>query len=78
MDISFDEFEEFLRRNNCESQFERAFYLQNGGNRIDPRLWEILEPDECFFNVALDWSRTPEGREYWKRIDELWYREHCE
>lgn len=73
--IKYDTFLDFLKRNNCEEAFQRAFYDQNGNNFMDRRLWEFLDPDECFFNTCLNWSKTKEGREYWKAIDELWYQE---
>ena len=74
-EISYETFTEFLRRNDCEDAFNQAFYEQNGYTRMDERLWDILDPDECFFNQCLNWSRTPQGRDYWMAIDEKWYRE---
>lgn len=73
--IKYETFLEFLRRNDCEEAFQRAFYEQNGNNFMDRRLWEFLDPDECFINTCLNWSKTKEGRDYWKTIDELWYQE---
>lgn len=75
-EISYSRFLEFLQRNDCEEAFNRAFYEQNGYNRMDERLWDILDPDECFFNQCLNWSKTREGKEFWKEIDEKWYREN--
>ena len=73
MKISYAEFLSFLRENNCEVQFTRAFHDQNGCHFMDERLWELMQADECFFNQAFNWSRTVEGREFWHRIDELWF-----
>ena len=75
-DISYQTFTEFLQRNDCEDAFNQAFFEQNGYTRMDERLWNILDPDECFLNQSLNWSKTAQGREFWKAIDEKWYKEH--
>jgi len=63
----------FLRDQNCEKEFDRAFYLQCGANYLDERLSEYLVIDESFFGRCFDWCKTKEGRQYWKDIDTLWW-----
>ena len=37
-----------------------------GANYLDENLAGILVIDEFFFGRCFDWSKTPEGREYWE------------
>ncbi len=67
-------FRSFLRDNDCERQFDAAFYAQCGANVLDETLADILVIDECFLARAFDWRKTPEGREFWKDIDDKWWR----
>lgn len=55
-------FRSFLRKNECEQQFDAAFYSQCGANYLDETLAGILVIDEFFFGRCFDWSKTPEGR----------------
>ena len=66
-------FRKFLRDNDCERQFDAAFYEQCGANRLDETLADILVIDEAFFGRVFDWRKTPEGREFWKGIDKKWW-----
>lgn len=66
-------FRRFLRANGCQEQFDRAFYVQCGANVLDERLAEIMVIDESFLNRCFDWSKTVEGRQYWKELDNLWW-----
>ena len=66
-------FRQFLRDNDCERQFDAAFYEQCGANRLDEGLAEILVIDEAFLGRCFDWRKTAEGRPFWKAIDEKWY-----
>lgn len=77
MDISYSEFLTFLRENHCESQFTRAFHDQNGCHFMDEGLWNLLAPDETFFCNAFTWADTAEGREYWRKIDDLWFERYA-
>ena len=45
-----------------------------GGYRLDETLADILVIDEAFFGRVFDWRKTPEGREFWKGIDSLWWK----
>jgi hypothetical protein len=40
---------------------------------MDVNLWEILGGDEYIFGRIFDWEHTPQGREFWAKIDEKWY-----
>ena len=66
-------FRKFLRDNDCERQFDAAFYEQCGAGRLDETLADILVTDEAFFGRVFDWRKTPEGREFWKGIDKRWW-----
>ena len=66
-------FRRFLRENDCEKQFDAAFYTQCGANYLDETLAGILVLDEFFFGRCFDWSKTPEGRPFWKEIDQKWW-----
>jgi len=66
-------FRSFLRNQNCEKEFDRAFYAQCGFNYLDERLSEYLVIDESFFGRCFDWNKTIEGHQYWKDIDTLWW-----
>ena len=75
----YQTFRQFLRDNDCERQFDRVFYTQCGANVLDETLADILVIDEAFLNRCFDWSKTPEGREFWKDIDDKWWKQfqHC-
>ena len=66
-------FRAFLRKEECEATFDRAFYNHNGFTHFDEALWEAADV-ECIFGHAFDWSATPEGREYWLAIDKRWFK----
>ena len=70
----YDTFRSFLRANNCEGEFSRNFFIQCGSNRFDSTLADIMVIDESFVARCFDWTRTPEGRDYWKNIDALWWK----
>ena len=70
----YNTFRQLLRDNGCERQFDAAFYEQCGANRLDETLADILVIDEAFFGRVFRWDLTPEGRSYWKAIDEKWFR----
>ena len=70
---SYQLFRAFLRTQECEAAFDRAFYNYNGFTLLDESLWEAADA-ECIFGHAFDWSATPEGREYWLAIDKKWFR----
>ena len=67
-------FRKFLRDNNCERQFDAAFYEQCGANVLDKTLADILVIDEGFVGRVFRWNFTPEGREYWKGVDMKWFK----
>jgi len=67
-------FRQFLRDNGCEEQFDSAFHTQCGANVLDEALAEILVIDESFINRCFDWSSTAEGRQFWKNLDEKWWK----
>ncbi len=71
---SYQLFRDFLRREECEAAFDRAFYNHNGFTLLDEALWEAGDA-EFIFGHAFDWSATPEGREYWLAIDKRWFRQ---
>ena len=70
---SYQLFRAFLRKEECEAAFDRAFYNHNGFTHLDEALWAAGDA-ECIFGHAFDWSATPEGREYWLAIDKKWFR----
>ena len=67
-------FRHFLRDNDCERQFDLAFYTQCGANRLDETLADILVIDEAFLGRCFDWSKTPEGRQFWYPISDRWWQ----
>ncbi len=71
---NYQTFRKFLRDNDCERQFDAAFYTQCGANVLDETLADILVIDECFLGRAFDWRKTLEGREFWLNIDAKWWR----
>ena len=71
----YQTFRNFLRQNDCEKQFDTAFYIQCGANYLDETLAGILVIDEFFFGRCFDWSKTPEGREYWKEVNRRWWKQ---
>ena len=74
MASNYQTFRKFLRDNDCERQFNAAFYAQCGANVLDETLADILVIDECFLGRAFDWRKTPEGREFWLDIDTKWWK----
>ena len=71
---NYQTFRKFLRDNDCERQFDAAFYAQCGANVLDETLADILVIDECFLGRAFDWRKTREGRKFWLDIDSKWWR----
>lgn len=69
---TYQEFRTFLRAEGCEAQFDLAFLHHNGQTALDTALWDAGEA-EFIFAHAFDWSATPEGREFWHKVDEKWY-----
>ncbi|MBP9992410.1 MAG: hypothetical protein KBS73_03115 [Bacteroidales bacterium] len=72
----YQTFRRFLRDNGCERQFDAAFYEQCGANVLDETLADILVIDEGFFGRVFRWDLTPEGREFWKDIDDKWWKRY--
>jgi len=70
----YETFRKFLRDNDCEQQFDNAFYTQCGANVLDETLADILVIDETFLNRCFDWSKTVEGRQFWKDLDDKWWK----
>ena len=68
---TYSDFRAFLRAQECEAQFDLAFLLHNGHTALDAALWDAGEA-EYIFAHAFDWSATPEGREFWQKIDKEW------
>lgn len=73
MECSCRSFRRFLRENGCEREFDAAFYEQCGANVLDETLADILVIDEGFLGRAFRWDATPEGREFWRDIDNKWW-----
>ena len=71
----YQTFRHFLRDNDCERQFDAAFYEQCGANVPDETLADILVIDETLFGRVFRGELTPEGREFWKDIDGKWFKE---
>ena len=72
---SYQLFRAFLRAQECEVAFDRAFYNHNGFTHLDESLWKAGDA-EYIFGHAFDWSATPEGRDYWLAIDRRWFDLH--
>ena len=70
----YQTFRQFLCDNDCEQQFDTAFYVQCGAKVLDETLADILVIDEGFFGRVFRWDLTPEGREFWKDIDNKWWK----
>jgi len=72
---SYSLFQQFLRDNACETQFHRAFHDQslNLGWMDRYIAEELFIIDETFINRCFNWEDTPQGREYWRIIDEKWF-----
>ena len=68
---TYQSFRSFLREQMCEEAFDLAFLLHNGHTALDAALWEAGEAEYVFAH-AFDWSTTPEGREFWQKIDKEW------
>lgn len=71
---SYRDFRAFLRREDCEEAFDRAFYLYNDCTMLDASLWEAGS-EEYIIGHAFDWAKTFEGRSFWAEIDRRWYAE---
>jgi len=69
-------FRKFLRANHCEHQFDRNFYLQCGANYLDEGLASYMVIDETILNRCFDWSKTEEGKEFWKVLDDKWWKKY--
>ena len=72
----YQTFRRFLRDNDCERQFDAAFYEQCRANVLDETLADILVIDEAFFGRVFRWDLTPEGREFWRDIDDKWWKKY--
>ncbi|MBO7198130.1 MAG: hypothetical protein J6V28_04970 [Tidjanibacter sp.] len=72
--VSYEDFELFLREQECEEAFHRAFRAHNDATNMDPQLWEASADAATFLGRAFRWSETPEGRDFWQQIDLLWHR----
>ena len=68
---TYQSFRSFLREQMCEEAFDLAFLLHNGHTALDAALWEAGEA-EYIFAHAFDWATTPDGRDYWQKIDKEW------
>lgn len=73
MNCIYKTFRRFLRDNDCEQQFDTAFYEQCGANVLDETLADILVIDEAFLGRAFRWDKTAEGRVFWKEMDSRWW-----
>ena len=71
LECTYTDFRAFLRAEKCEAQFDLAFLLHNGHTALDAALWEAGEAEYVFAH-AFDWATTPEGREFWQKIDKEW------
>lgn len=65
-------FVQFLREHRCESAFNENFHTFNRYTVFCRDIWGIMGADEYFLNRAFDWSKTPQGRGFWKNLDVLW------
>ena len=74
-DNIYRSFRTFLRENDYERQFDAAFYTQCGANYLDQHLADILVIDEFFFGRCFDWSKTPEGRNFWNEVNRRWWEQ---
>lgn len=70
---TYQSFRSFLREQQCEEAFDKAFYAFNDFTALDEQLWEAGEA-ECFIAHAFDWRTTPEGRDFWCEVDREWHR----
>ena len=80
------EFLSFLKENNALNGYQNAvrrqrqLYFKTIENNINPFTIEpirgLFNPIEyCeLINMAFQWSSTPEGCEYWEKIDSKWRR----
>ncbi|MCI1720980.1 MAG: hypothetical protein LKM37_08280 [Bacteroidales bacterium] len=75
--LAYAQFRDFLKQQNCEDEFDRAFYEQNGCTRFDAALWNTVEDAaedvKNLFGYAFNWSKTSEGIQFWRSIDLMWY-----
>lgn len=72
--ITYKEFRDFLRRHDCEPEFDSCFHAFCGANRFDAFLADYMVLDEAFFGRVFRWDLTPQGRPFWKNIDDLWMK----
>lgn len=49
-------------------------YALCGLNRFDAFLADYMVLDEAFFGRVFCWDLTPQGRPFWKNIDDLWMK----
>lgn len=78
------EFLLFLKENNALRGYQKAVrkqkwsYFKTIENNINPFTIEpirvLFNPEQyCeLINIAFQWSLTPEGREYWQKLDDKW------
>lgn len=69
----YSKFLQFLEEKGCWKEFHEAFEAQMPGYHLDPTLWDIMVGDEFFFGRVFDWELTPQGRDFWAKIDQEWY-----
>ena len=60
-------FYDFLQKHNALEAYKRAFKTSTG--RFDARIPEYIPLGASFI-----WACTLEGHEYWKSLEEKWYR----
>ena len=66
-------FNQFLKENNCVKQFVWNFNNSHYG-KPNENLIDFLDEfkNEGFFSPAFVWSKTPEGNDYWNRLNTKW------
>ena len=66
-----EEFNQFLKSNNCWMKFFAYFkFLNKGYKDIDDYLKDV-EANDVFVN-AFNWSFTDEGTAYWDKLNNKW------
>lgn len=63
-------FKKFLRDNQALGKFKKNL-REGDAFQIYPSM-NMLSKDECFL-CSFVWEKTPEGFEYWRRLDSLYY-----
>lgn len=71
--VKYSKFLQFLEDKGCSKEFDEAFEAQMPGYHFGPTLWDIMVGDEYFFGRIFDWDQTPQGRDFWAKIDKEWY-----